>query len=207
MSDTHQAGAEEVEDPLGPPAEDSPLDGSADGPPDGSASARSDDGQVVDAELLDDADGPAPSSVEELIVLLEQATAQRDEYLDALRRNQADFENSRRRLAKEAVDAGARATGSLVEQLLPVLDGCDGAITHGATEVEPIWAALLGALEKQGLERIDPSGEAFDPNRHEAVMHEPADDGDDGTVVSAVMRAGYVWKGRMVRPAMVKVKG
>jgi molecular chaperone GrpE len=204
MSDTHQAGAEEVEDPLGPPAEDSPLDGSADGPPDGSASARSDDGQVVDAELLDDADGPAPSSVEELIVLLEQATAQRDEYLDALRRNQADFENSRRRLAKEAVDAGARATGSLVEQLLPVLDGCDGAITHGATEVEPIWAALLGALEKQGLERIDPSGEAFDPNRHEAVMHEPADDGDDGTVVSAVMRAGYVWKGRMVRPAMVK---
>ena len=201
MSDTHQAGAEEVEDPLGPPAEAEPLDGSGDGAPDAPI-----DAEVVDAEMVDDG-GVPPSSVEELIALLEQATAQRDEYLDSLRRNQADFENSRKRLAKEAVDAGARATESLVEQLLPVLDGCDGAITHGATEVEPIYAALLGALEKQGLERIDPTGEAFDPNRHEAVMHEPADDGDDGTVVSAVMRAGYAWKGRVVRPAMVKVKG
>ncbi len=196
MSDTHQAGAEEVEDPLGPPAEDGSLDGSDDGAADA----------PIDAEVIDDG-GVAPSSVEELIALLEQATAQRDEYLDSMRRNQADFENSRKRLAKEAVDAGARATESLVEQLLPVLDGCDGAITHGATEVEPIYAALLGALEKQGLERIDPTGEAFDPNRHEAVMHEPADDGDDGTVVSALMRAGYAWKGRVVRPAMVKVKG
>ncbi len=69
----------------------------------------------------------------------------------------------------------ARATAGLVDQLLPVLDACDGAILHGATEVEPVYAALLQTLERQGLERIDPGGQEFDPNRHEAVMHEPGD--------------------------------
>ena len=88
-----------------------------------------------------------------------------------------------------------------------MLDACDGAIRHGATEVEPVFAALLGTLEKEGLERIDPAGEPFDPNRHEAVMHEPAADGDEGTVVTDVMRPGYAWKGRVLRPAMVKVRG
>ena len=77
----------------------------------------------------------------------------------------------------------------------------------GEDSVEPIFAALLQTLEKQGLARVDPVGEAFDPNLHEAVMHEPAEDGDEGTVVSDVMRPGYSWKGLVVRPAMVKVRG
>ena len=94
-----------------------------------------------------------------------------------------------------------------MEKLLPVLDACDAAVHHGAVEVEPVYAALLGTLEKDGLERISPVDEEFDPNRHEAVMHEPAADGDEGTVVSDVMRAGYAWNGRVVRPAMVKVRG
>ena len=70
-----------------------------------------------------------------------------------------------------------------------------------------MYAALLGALEKEGLGRIDPVGEPFDPNLHDAVMHEPAVDGAEATVVSDVMRPGYSWKGRVVRPAMVKVRG
>jgi molecular chaperone GrpE len=148
-----------------------------------------------------------PASVEELIDALEATTAERDEYLDLARRTQAEFENYRKRVANQAADDLARATGGLVEQLLPVLDACDGAITHGSTEVEPIFAALLQSLEKQGLVRIDPLGEAFDPNQHEAVMHEPAADGDDGIVVSDVMRPGYGWKGLVIRPAMVKVRG
>lgn len=147
------------------------------------------------------------ASVEELIELLEQSTAERNDYLDTLRRNQADFENYRKRVAKQVADDSARAVESLVEKLLPVLDACDAAVHHGATEVEPVFAALLGTLEREGLVRIAPAGEAFDPNHHEAVMHEPAQDGDDGTVVSDVMRVGYSWKGRVVRAAMVKVRG
>lgn len=131
----------------------------------------------------------------------------RDEYLDALRRNQADFENYRKRAAKQVADDSARAVEALVDKLLPVLDACEAAVVHGSQEVGPVHAALLGTLQKEGLERIDPVGEAFDPNRHEAVLHEPAAEGDDGTVVSEVMRAGYGWKGRVVRPAMVKVRG
>ena len=178
----------DVEDPLGPPGVDEAPE--ADAPAGASA-------------------GPdvASATVEELVELLEKSVTERDEYLDALRRNQADFENYRKRAAKQVADDSARAVESLVDKLLPVLDACDAAVHHGATEVEPIYAALLGTLEKEGLERISPAGEEFDPNHHEAVMHEPAQEGDDGTVVSDVMRAGYAWNGRVVRPAMVKVRG
>ena len=189
-----EAGAEGIEDPLGPPAE---VDGIAD-PEVGS------EGDAEPGPVEADRTG---ASVEELIVDLERTIGERDEYLDALRRNQADFENYRKWVAKNAADDVARAAESLVDKLLPVLDACDGAIAHGASEVEPIFAALLGTLERDGLARIDPVGEAFDPNHHEAVFHEPAAEGDDGTVVSDVLRPGYSWKGRIVRPAMVKVRG
>ena len=147
------------------------------------------------------------ASVEELILDLERTIVERDQYLDSLRRNQADFENYRKRVAKQAGEDAARAAESLVDKLLPVLDACDGAVAHGAAEVEPIFASLLGTLEKEGLVRINPAGEPFDPNVHEAVLHEPALDDDAGTVVSDVLRPGYIWKGRVVRPAMVKVRG
>ena len=82
---------------------------------------------------------------------------------------------------------------------------CDSAIFHGATEVEPIFASLLGTLEKEGLARMHPEGEEFDPTFHEAVLHEGGDGGE--TIVAEVIRSGYTWKGRVLRPAMVKVKG
>jgi molecular chaperone GrpE len=175
-------------------------------------------GEPVDAEVIDEGVelGSAPSegpggeaSDREADVErseLEVAAAQRDEYLDHLRRVQAEFENYRKRIARQQTDAVDQAASRLVEALLPVLDACDGAVRHGAEEVQPIYAALLGTLEKEGLERIDPSGEAFDPTLHEAVMHEPAE-GGEGPVVSDVLRPGYGWKGRVLRPAMVKVKG
>lgn len=186
-------GTEGVEDPLGPPGADSHE---AEPPADHQAGT----GGALGID-------PASTTVEELITILEATTAERNEYLDALRRNQADFENYRKRSAKQMNDDVARGVASLVDTLLPVLDACDAAAQHGATEVEPIYAALLGALEKEGLERIHPGGEEFDPTRHEAVMHEPAADGDATTVVSDVMRAGFAWKGRVLRPAMVKVRG
>ncbi|MCB0978802.1 MAG: nucleotide exchange factor GrpE [Acidimicrobiales bacterium] len=149
----------------------------------------------------------AEASVEELIVDLERVTGERDGYLDQLRRNQAEFENIRKRLTKEAADASGRAVEQFAERLLPVLDACESAIGHGAADVEPIYASLLGTLEKEGLGRIPGVGEPFDPNVHEAVFHEPAEEGDEETVVVEVLRPGYVWNERTLRPSMVKVRG
>lgn len=160
-----------------------------------------------DAPAAQAAGARADASVEELIADLERVSAERDTYLDQLRRNQAEFENARKRLLRQADDAGEAATARFAEALLPVLDACDSAIGHGAAEVEPIFAALLGSMEKEGLGRVATVGDAFDPNVHEAVFHEPATDGDDGTVVAEVLRAGYTWKERTLRPAMVKVRG
>ena len=119
---------------------------------------------------------------------LERVTAERDQFRDAYQRAAADFDNFRKQAQRRVDDEVARATGGVVERLLPVLDACDGALAHGATEVEPIVAALLGALEKEGLVRVDPIGEVFDPTVAEAVVHEPGDGGDH--IVSEVMRAG-----------------
>ena len=159
------------------------------------------------ADAGDDVFLDESASVEDLIAALEATTLERDEYLDVARRTQAEFENHRKRAAKQLEEEVARRVADLVEQLLPVLDACDGAVLHGATEVEPIYAALLQTLGKRGLERIEPLGSEFDPMKHEAMMHEPADEGQESIIVSDVLRAGYAWQGRVVRAAMVKVKG
>jgi molecular chaperone GrpE len=134
---------------------------------------------------------------------LELLLAEREQYLDAYRRAQADFENYRKQAQKRQDDAVVRSLGSFVEGLLPVLDSCDAALAHGASEVEPVLAALYGALSKEGLERIDPKGAAFDPEEAEAVVHEPGEGGEQ--MVAEVLRPGYRWRGRVLRPAMVKV--
>jgi molecular chaperone GrpE len=170
------------------------------------ASETSPAGATDDA--LDAADGvevtdDLQAAADALEVDLELLLAEREQYLDAYRRAQADFENYRKQAQKRQEDAVVRALGSFVEKLLPVLDACDAALAHGATEVEPVLAALYGALGKEGLERIDPKGAAFDPAEAEAVLHEPGEGGEQ--VVSEVLRAGYRWRGRVLRPAMVKV--
>jgi molecular chaperone GrpE len=159
-------------------------------------------------DALDAADGvevtdDLQAAADALEVDLELLLAEREQYLDAYRRAQADFENYRKQAQKRQEDAVVRALGSFVEKLLPVLDACDAALAHGATEVEPVLAALYGALGKEGLERIDPKGATFDPAEAEAVLHEPGEGGEQ--VVSEVLRAGYRWRGRVLRPAMVKV--
>ncbi len=201
---------------------DDATPGPAEGPPDDeSPPADPVEGEVVpvpdDLSGLDDlppvegeeVTAPSDLSVEALLDDVERPTVERDGYLDRWQRATADFENSKRRLQRDAEDASARATGRLAEDLLPVLDACDAALAHGELGVEPVFAALLQTLEKNGLERIDPTGDVFDPNRHEAVMHEPAGPDDDPalSVVSEVLRIGYAWKGRVVRAAMVKVRG
>jgi len=132
--------------------------------------------------------------------------AERDEFLDAYRRMAADFDNYRKQVQKRIADEVARTQGGFVERLLPVLDAVEAARVHGAGDegVDTLAGALFGFLEKEGLERVSPTGEAFDPNVAEAVVHEP---GEGEPTVVEVLRTGYVWQGRVIRPAMVKVAG
>ena len=154
-----------------------------------------------------DATAGMAAEVEVDVVFSEIAAvmSERDEYRDSLVRLQADFENYKKRVSKQTDDMRDRAAESLVEKLLPVLDTAELAIAHGGGEgVAQLSATLSGVLEREGLERIDKAGEPFDPNCHDAVAHEP---GDGGQEVAEVMRSGYRWRGRVLRPAMVKVRG
>jgi molecular chaperone GrpE len=166
------------------------------------AGAGAEPGDAAEGDNDDEADD-LEAAADALEVDLELLLAEREQYLDAYRRAQADFENYRKQAQKRQDDAVVRSLGSFVEGLLPVLDSCDAALAHGATEVEPVLVALYGALSKEGLERIDPKGSAFDPEEAEAVVHEPGEGGQQ--VVAEVLRPGYRWRGRVLRPAMVKV--
>ena len=164
------------------------------------ASAADEDGDTSDDDILA---GLEPES--EVDVL----TREVNQFKDTALRLQADFENYRKRVtAQQSVEID-RAAGKVVESLLPVLDACEAAFAHGADGVEPIWSQLMGVLQKQGLEALDLAGKTFDPALADAVVHEdgdgPADGG--GPVVSDVLRTGYSWKGKTLRPAMVKVRG
>jgi molecular chaperone GrpE len=155
----------------------------------------------------------AASELEADLARLTQIETERNEYLDTLRRVQAEFENYRKRVIKEQTALVDRATSGLVEQLLPVLDSFELALKNfdsaGSDDIESVrkgvelvYAELLGVLEKAGVSRIEAEGKPFDPNVHEAVMQE---DGDGEPVVTDVLRTGYTLKGRVLRPAMVKV--
>ena len=161
--------------------------------------------EVIAEESVPGADAPATDESAAVELDIEALLAERDEYKDIALRLQADFENYKKRVAQQSIDDIDRATGKLAEALLPVLDACEAAFTHGADGVEPIWSSLIGTLQKQGLVAMDLLNAPFDPSRAEAVMHEPGDGGE--TTVSEVLRTGYEWKGRVLRAAMVKVKG
>ena len=130
--------------------------------------------------------------------------AERDQFRDAAMRVQADFENFRKRSATQAAGDVDRATGRLAEALLPVLDAAEAAYLQHPDEVGPLLNVLLGELKKHGLEVLDLEAQPFDPEVAEAVAHEPGDGGD--VVVAEVLRSGYRWKGKTLRPAMVRTK-
>jgi molecular chaperone GrpE len=155
----------------------------------------------------------AASELEADLAKLSQLESERDDYLETLRRVQAEFENYRKRVIKEQTALVDRATEGLVDQLLPVLDSFELALqnldTAGGEDgenvrkgVELVYAELLGVLDKAGLSRVEAEGKPFDPNVHEAVMQE---EGEGDPVVADVLRTGYTLKGRVLRPAMVKV--
>jgi molecular chaperone GrpE len=154
---------------------------------------------------------PAAAEAEQLVSDLDALQRERDDLLDTTRRLQADFENYRKRVLREQTALVERATEGLLEQLLPVLDSFELAVRNlddGDVDdkvrkgIELVFAELVGVLERAGLERIDARGAVFDPNEHEAVMQ---DEGDGEPHVGDVLRTGWKLKGRVLRPAMVKV--
>lgn len=138
----------------------------------------------------------------EITLLIEQNAA----LLSDLQRIQADFDNFRRQTAKRQADLVEQAASTLAEKLLPVLDACDAGIQQGLEDVIPIRNTIIEILEAEGLEVVAHPGVDFDPERHEAIMHE-AQDELETTIVDEIMRSGYLWKGRTIRPAMVRTIG
>jgi molecular chaperone GrpE len=142
---------------------------------------------------------------------LVRAQRERDEYLDLARRAQADFENYRKRAAREAAAAGERAKSGLVRELLPVVDNLERALAsagqeeqHLAEGVRLVHSELIAVLERNGVEQFDPSGERFDPAEHEALSMRDQDGAESGLVLDVVEK-GYRANGTILRPARVVV--
>lgn len=128
------------------------------------------------------------------------------DYLDSLTRLKAEFANFRRRSAEQQAQAGERGAADLATRLLAVLDAAEAGAAHDGELVGPLHSALLDALSEGGLEVISPAGQPFDPNYHEAALHTTAESPGD-PIVTEVLRTGYAWSGRVLRPAMVGVRG
>jgi len=144
---------------------------------------------------------------------VEALQRERDEYLALAQRTQADFENFRKRAAREATAAGERAKTGVVSGLFPVVDNLERALAsageaeeHLADGVRLVHSELLALLERNGVEQFDPAGERFDPAFHEALATRPAEDGDPGVVIDVVEK-GYRANGSVLRPARVVVSG
>jgi molecular chaperone GrpE len=204
-----EASAGSDEDPAEPT--DEPVAGGAEDATDVNSEKGS--GEV------DDLDARLDAIFDEEADPLVEALRQRDEYLDDLRRLQAEFDNYRKRMARQGEELTERAAAAVLERMFPVLDALDLARSHAGEPTDAVAAQLaeaLGqiaslardALAREGLDRIDEVGVAFDPSVHDAVAHDPSDEGDQaGVVVAEVLRPGYRLKGRVVRPAMVRVRG
>ncbi len=178
-----------------------PVDGPV-AEPDAAPDPDQDAGLDTEAEPVDDVAEHVEVGLDDLLTT---ATSERDEFRDHLLRLQADFDNYRKRVQKELGEAGDKALGRFIEELLPVLDAIDGARAHGGGDVDQVAGLLVDLLAKQGLERVGAEGDVFDPTLHDAVLHEAGD--DDVQTVAQVLRAGWRWRGRVLRPAMVKVVG
>jgi molecular chaperone GrpE len=165
----------------------------------------------------DAADGGEPEDE------LTAARRERDEYLALAQRTQADFENYRKRAARDAAAAGERAKGGLVRELLPVVDNLERALQsadaaeardgdggraedHLADGIRLVHSELIAVLARNGVEQFDPRGDKFDPELHEALSVRSEDGAEQGVVLDVVEK-GYRLNGTVVRPARVVVCG
>lgn len=162
-------------------------------------------GDSIDVSDLDDLfDDPTGDGAEAVTHDVAELLSEIERFKDMAMRAQADFENFRKRSSAQLSDEVERATGRLAEAFLPVLDAAEAAFVRHPDEVGPLLNLMLTELKRHGLETLDIVGSPFDPEVAEAVAHE-ADTGGE-VVVAEVMRSGYRWKGRTLRPAMVRTK-
>jgi molecular chaperone GrpE len=168
---------------------------------------RADEEEEVEAVKL------AESEEDAIAADLDKARAEAEGYLDDLRRLQADFDNYRKRTLREQTARAASASQALVTRLLPVLDNFELAVSAAEQSrdfdrmlkgVEMVFGELREVLEGEGLVKIEAEGKPFDPERHEAVIAVEQEDIEPGMVVDTV-RTGYELRGKVLRPAMVKV--
>jgi molecular chaperone GrpE len=154
-----------------------------------------------------------PANEEEALLAEEEASEeeQPEDYLALAQRIQADFENYRKRVAREAAVAGERARSGLVRELLPIVDNLERALAsaeegeqHLAEGVRLVHSELIAVLERNGVEQFDPVGDKFDPSEHEALS--VREDGEPGLVLD-VLEKGYRANGTVLRPARVVVSG
>jgi molecular chaperone GrpE len=178
---------------------------------DGDASDGSVSGDVPDEGVDADTDAAFEDDEHESEQLAEaidgeihELAAERDQFKDIAVRLQADFDNYRKRMSAQIAAEVDRATGKLAEALLPVLDAAEAAYVQHPDEVGPLLNLMLAELRKHGLESVDMLDKPFDPNLADAVAHEPGDGGEP--VVAEVLRSGYSWNGRTLRPAMVRTR-
>ena len=175
--------------------------------------------EKAEEQLVEDAAETTPSPetetaeaapVEDKAAALE---AELKEKSDRILRLQADFENFRRRTAKEKEELAAVITQNILTDFLPLLDNFERAMAVEQSDVEAfqkgvemIFTQLREVLDKHGLQSIEAEGQTFDPNFHQAVMRVEDSDAPDGTITQ-VLQKGYQAKGRVIRPAMVQVAG
>jgi molecular chaperone GrpE len=173
--------------------------------------------EELDQQLVDGALGrPASEEDVEAAALrgdvdeLVDLAAQRDEYLALAQRTQADFENYRKRIARESTASQQRGVAKLARELLPALDNLDRALEAAAQDdpllegVRLVRSELSAALGRVGIESFSPEGESFDPLEHEAMAQQPVEGAESGTVVE-VYQPGYRLGQSIIRPARVLV--
>lgn len=172
---------------------------------------------VADAAEAPDPDGAAAEAVAEEepvdVAALQERAAKADEYLALAQRSQADFENFRKRMTAQVGQAEVRGVGKLAKELFGALDNLERALAAAdAGGVEPefvkgmrlVQGELHGALQRSGIEGFSPKGEVFDPNQHEAMVQQPVEGAESGTVVE-VYQQGYRLADTILRPARVVV--
>ena len=131
-------------------------------------------------------------------------------FLALAQRTQADFENYRKRMARENAAAIDRGVGKLAKELLPALDHLDHALQAAQADDEVVKGfalvreEIVKALGRVGIQPFEPTGEVFDPNEHEAMIQQPSEDAESGTVIE-VYQQGYRINGQVLRPARVVV--
>jgi molecular chaperone GrpE len=177
--------------------------------PDGANENAAANDQDSRAESTDSASADPPAAVDDRIAKLE---AEKEDLRKTLIHRQADFENFRKRVERERHEESRRATGHAIQLLLPVLDTFeralaahdDPAYAEYRKGFELIYKQLWDALAKQGLERVEAQGKSFDPHVHQAIERVETDEHEDGTVID-VLQPGYIFHGRVLRPATVRV--